>query len=85
VGDATLQYDYRYFDHMDVAVSPIPRGQDVRKYIRDASGAIVLRPKDERLASFADDRRDDLIARIERLALPLEFKTVLLEIVKGLK
>jgi hypothetical protein len=85
VGDASLQYDLRYFDHMEVAVSPIPRGQDVRKYMRDAAGAIVLRPKDERVTAFADERRDDLIARINALALPADLKSVLIEIVKGLR
>jgi hypothetical protein len=85
VGEASLRYDDRYFDHMDFPASPIPRGEDVRKYMRDGSGAIVLRPKDERLRSFADDRREDLTARIERLALPRELKAVLIDIVKGLR
>jgi hypothetical protein len=85
VGDPSLQYDQRYYDHMDVAINPIPRGQDVRKYMRDAAGAIVLRPKDERVAAFADDRRDDLISRINGLALPADVKSLLIDIVKGLR
>jgi hypothetical protein len=85
VGEPSLQYDQRYYDHMDVAINPIPRGQDVRKYMRDAAGAIVLRPKDERVAAFADDRRDDLIARINGLALPPDVKSLLIDIVKGLR
>jgi hypothetical protein len=85
VGGPSLQYDQRYYDHMDVAVNPIPRGQDVRKYMRDAAGAIVLRPKDERVAAFADDRRDELISRINALALPADVKSLLIEIVKGLR
>jgi hypothetical protein len=85
VGDPSLQYDQRYYDHMDVAINPIPRGQDVRKYMRDAAGAIVLRPKDERVAAFGDDRRDDLISRINGLALPADVKSLLIDIVKGLR
>jgi hypothetical protein len=85
VGEPSLQYDQRYYDHMDVAINPIPRGQDVRKYMRDAAGAIVLRPKDERVAAFADDRRDDLITRINGLALPPDVKSLLIDIVKGLR
>jgi hypothetical protein len=64
VGDGSLQYDSRYFDHMDLANSPIPAGENVRKYTRNAAGAIVLRPKDELTANFADEWRNDLIARI---------------------
>jgi hypothetical protein len=85
VGEPSLQYDQRYYDHMDVAINPIPHGQDVRKYMRDAAGAIVLRPKDERVAAFADDRRDELISRINGLALPAELKSLLIDIVKGLR
>jgi hypothetical protein len=85
MGDASLQYDQRYYDHMDVAINPTPRGQDVRKYKRDAAGTIVLRPKDERVTAFADDRRDDLISRINSLALPADPKSVPIDIVKGLR
>jgi hypothetical protein len=53
--------------------------------MRDAAGAIVLRPKDERVAAFADDRRDDLISRINGLALPADVKSLLIDIVKGLR
>jgi hypothetical protein len=69
---------------MDVAINPIPRGQDVRKYMRDAAGAIVLRPKDERVAAF-DHRREDLISRINGLALPADVKSLVIDIVKGLR
>ena len=31
-GDGSLQYDSRYYDHMDLANSPIPAGEDVKKY-----------------------------------------------------
>jgi hypothetical protein len=41
----------------------------------------VLRPKDERVRDFSDDRRHDLVARIQRLALPLEIKNVLIDLV----
>jgi hypothetical protein len=44
VGDGSLQYDARYFDHMDLANSPIPAGEDVRKYTRDTAKASVLTP-----------------------------------------
>src|SRR3989304_3756793 len=63
VGDRTLQYDSRYFDHMDFPLSPIPAGENIRKYMRDASGPIVLRPK-QPLLIFDDDRRKHLILRI---------------------
>ena len=84
VGDRTLQYDSRYFDNMDVPASPIPNGEDVRKYMRDASGAIVLRPKDELTKGFADEWRNDLIARINRLVLTPDLKALLIDIVKGM-
>src|SRR5687767_2268978 len=64
VGDGTLQYDSRYFDNMDAPTSPIQRGEDVRKYMRDASGSIVLRPKDELVKGFVDEGKSDLSARI---------------------
>ena len=85
VGDRTLQYDTRYFDHMDFPASPIPTGENVRKYIRDASGAIVLRPKDELTKGFADEWRNDLAARINGLNLPADLKAILLDIVKTMR
>ena len=85
VGDKTLQYDTRYFDHMDFPASPIPTGENVRKYIRDASGAIVLRPKDELTKGFADEWRNDLAARINGLNLPADLKAILLDIVKTMR
>ena len=84
VGDQTLQYDSRYFDHVDFPVSPIPPGENIRKYIRDASGAIVLRPKEE-LLNFEDERRKDLILRINASTFAPELKALLLEIVKGMR
>ena len=85
VGDKTLQYDTRYFDHMDFPASPIPDGEDVRKYRRDAAGAIVLRPKDELSKSFLDERKNDLIARINSSGVSSELKGLLIEIVKGMQ
>ena len=84
VGDRTLQYDSRYFDHVDFPVSPIPPGENIRKYIRDASGAIVLRPKEE-LLNFEDERRKDLILRINASTFAPELKALLLDIVKSLR
>jgi len=84
VGDRTLQYDSRYFDHMDFPVSPIPAGENIRKYMRDASGAIVLRPKQE-LLNFEDERRKDLILRINASTFAPELKALLLDIVKSLR
>jgi hypothetical protein len=85
VGDRTLQYDSRYFDNMDFPVSPIPAGEDVRKYMRSAAGAIVLRPKDELLKTFSDEWRKDLISRINSAGLSDDLKALLVEIVKGLR
>jgi len=85
VGDQMLQYDSRYFDNMDFANNPIPSGADVRKYVRNAAGAIVLRPKDELVKNFSDEWRDDLIARINSSALASNVKTLLIEIVKGMR
>jgi hypothetical protein len=82
-GDTTLQYDTRYFDHLDLPTNPIPSGEDISKYRRDASGAIVLRPKDELTKGFADEWRNELIARIDRIAISADLKAVLIEIVKG--
>jgi hypothetical protein len=84
VGDRTLQYDNRYFDHVDFPVSPIPPGDNIRKYMRDTSGAIVLRPKED-LLTFEDERRKDLILRINASTFAPELKTLLLEIVKGMR
>lgn len=84
VGDRTLQYDSRYFDHVDFPVSPIPPGENIGKYMRDASGAIVLRPKQE-LLNFEDERRKDLILRINGAGLSPDLKALLLEIVKGMR
>ena len=84
VGDRTLQYDSRYFDHVDFPVSPIPPGENIRKYIRDASGAIVLRPKEE-LLNFEDERRKDFILRINASTFSPELKALLLDIVKSLR
>ena len=84
VGDRTLQYDSRYFDHVDFPVSPIPPGENIGKYMRDASGAIVLRPKAE-LLNFEDERRKDLILRINASTFAPELKALLLDIVKSLR
>ena len=84
VGDRTLQYDSRYFDHVDFPVSPIPPGDNIRKYMRDGSGAIVLRPKQE-LLNFEDERRKDLILRINASTFAPELKALLLDIVKSLR
>jgi hypothetical protein len=81
VGDSTLQYDHRYFDHLDFAGEAIPPGANVRKYTRDTSGAIVLRPKEELESNFEDERRKDLISRINASAISAELKALLLEIV----
>lgn len=83
VGDTTLQYDSRFFDHIDLPNSPIPAGDDLRKYTRNAAGAIVLRPKEELIRDFADEWRNDLISRINGMRLSEDLKTLLIEIVKG--
>jgi len=85
VGDETLQYDSRYFDNMDFANNPIPAGTDVRKYALNAAGAIVLRPKDELVKNFSDEWRDDLISRINASGVAANVKTLLIEIVKGMR
>jgi hypothetical protein len=85
VGDSTLMYDTRFFDHMDLAQSPIPPGQEVRKYRRDAAGAIVLRPKDELLKISQDEWRNDLIARINGTSMSLDLKSILIELVKAMR
>src|SRR5690242_13056910 len=64
VGDGSLQYDSRFFNNLDLPNSPIPAGEDVKKYTLNAAGAIVLRPKDELVKNFADEWRNDLISRI---------------------
>jgi hypothetical protein len=83
VGDSELQYDTRYFDHMDFPAAVVPEGENVKKYRRDASGAIVLRPKDELTKTFADERNNDLIARINGSTVSAEMKAILIEIVKA--
>jgi hypothetical protein len=85
VGDGTLQYDSRFFDHLDLANSPIPVGADIRKYTLNAAGAIVLRPKDELVKGFSDEWRNDLIARINGIGLSADLKALLIEIVKGMR
>ena len=85
VGDSTLQYDARYFDNLDYAASPIPAGANVKKYMRDAAGAIVLRPKEELKKNFDDEWKSDLISRINSAALSPDVKALLLEIVKGMR
>ena len=84
-GDGSLQYDSRYYDHMDLANSPIPAGENVRKYTRNAAGVIVLRPKDELTTNFADEWRNDLILRINSMSASSDVKALLVEIVKGLR
>ena len=85
VGDRTLQYDSRYFDHVDFPVSPIPAGDNIRKYMRDGSGAIVLRPKEELVKGFDDEWKSDLTTRINGSGLSPDLKVLLLEIVKGMR
>jgi hypothetical protein len=85
VGDTTLQYDSRFFDHIDSPQSVIPAGEDLRKYTRNAAGAIQLRPKDELVKNFADEWRNDLIARINSIRLSEDIKSLLIEIVKGVQ
>jgi hypothetical protein len=85
VGDRTLQYDSRYFDHVDFPVSPIPPGENIRKYMRDTSGAIVLRPKDELVKGFDDEWKSDLMTRINGSGLSADLKALLLEIVKSMR
>jgi hypothetical protein len=82
VGDRTLQYDSRYFDHLDFAVGPIPEGANFRKYTRDVTGAVVLKPKEELIKNFDDERRNDLISRINSMNLSADLKALLIEIVK---
>jgi hypothetical protein len=84
VGDKTLRYDARYFDHLDYPVSPIPDGANVAKYIRNKSGEIVLRPIEE-LWNFDDEWRTDLISRINGSGISPELKALLLEIVKSMQ
>ncbi len=85
VGDSTLQYDPRYFDNLDYPASPIPAGANVRKYMRDAAGAIVLRPKDELKKNFDDEWRSDLVSRINSATLSPDVKALLLDIVKNMR
>jgi len=85
VGDRTLQYDARYFDNLDHPGNPVPAGANVKKYMRDASGAIVLRPKEELKKNFDDEWRSDLISRINGATLSPDVKALLLEIVKGMR
>src|SRR3989304_6352616 len=85
VGDRTLQYDSRYFDHVDFPVSPIPPGDNIGKYMRDGSGAIVLRPKGELTKGFDDEWKRDLTTRINGSGLSPDLKALLLEIVKGMR
>jgi hypothetical protein len=85
VGDSSLQYDTRYFDNLSYPSSPIPSGANVRKYMRDASGAIVLRPKDELTKNFDDERQSDLVSRVNSANLSAELKALLLDIVKNLR
>ena len=85
VGDSSLQYDSRFFNHLDLPNSPIPAGEDVRKYTLNAAGAIVLRPKDELVKNFADEWRNDLIARINGTGLSADLKALFIEIVKGIR
>jgi hypothetical protein len=85
VGDASLQYDARYFDNLTYSQSPIPAGANFRKYKRDAAGDIVLRSKEELKQGFADEWQKDLIARINAALLAPDLKAVLIEIVKGVK
>ena len=85
VGDRTLQYDSRYFDHVDFPVSPIPPGDNIGKYMRDGSGAIVLRSKDELTKGFDDEWKRDLTTRINGSGLSPDLKALLLEIVKGMR
>lgn len=84
MGDQKLQYDSRYFDHLDFAVSPIPEGANLAKYMRDSSGAIVQRPLAE-LKNFDDEWRKDLISRIDGSGFSSELKTLLVEIVKSMR
>jgi hypothetical protein len=83
VGDSTLQYDKRYFDHLDYPGAAVPDGANFRKYMRDGSGAIVLRPKEELVSGFEDERRDDLIDRINASGVSAELKALLIDIVKS--
>lgn len=85
VGEATLQYDSRFFDHIDSPTNVIPAGDDLRKYTRNAAGGIQLRPKDELIKTFADEWRADLISRINAIRASDDLKILLIEIVKGLE
>lgn len=85
MGDATLQYDSRYFDHIDSATNIIPEGDDVQKYTRNNAGAIVLRPKEELVKNFADEWRNELMSRINATRMSDDLKTILIEIVKGMR
>jgi len=84
-GDFTLQYDGRRFDHLDYPFVVIPSGANVRKYIRDGSGNIVLRPKDELVKGFDDEWKSDLMTRINGTGLSPDLKALLIEIVKGMR
>ncbi len=85
VGDQTLQYDTRYYDNLDLSTSPVPAGANARKYMRDAAGNIVLRPKSELIKNFDDEWRSDLISRINGSTLTAEAKGFLIDIVKGVR
>ena len=85
VGDGTLQYDSRYFDHMDFPNSPIPPGDNIRKYTRDAAGVIVLRPKEELVKTFTDEWRNDLLSRINSMRIPDDLKALLVELLRGIR
>jgi hypothetical protein len=85
VGDASLQYDARYFDNLTYSQSPIPAGANFRKYKRDAAGDIVLRGKEELTKNFADEWQKDLIAKINAASIGPDLKAVLIELVKGMR
>ena len=85
VGDFTLQYGGRRFDHLDYPFVVIPAGANVRKYMRDGSGNIVLRPKDELIKGVDDEWKSDLISRINGSGLSPDLKALLLDLVKGVR
>jgi hypothetical protein len=85
VGDFTLQYDGRRFDHLDYPFIVIPSGANVRKYMRDGSGNIVLRPKDELVKGFDDEWKSDIVARINGSGLSADLKALLVDLVKGMR
>lgn len=84
-GDASLQYDPRFFDNLDYPDGTIPPGEVPQKYHRDLTGNIIKWPQSKLVQEFPDEARADLVAAIAGAATLVDLKQAIIRFINRSK